>query len=74
MENKKGLFKKYIIQKADGSPMPEGGEYFVLRLDDKQKDDAHRSACVKAVLTYADEIENHLPELAKDLKAKYSGK
>lgn len=74
MENNKGLIKKYIISKANGSTVSEDAEYFVLRLDEKQKDDVHRNACVKAVLTYADEIENHLPELAKDLRAKYSDK
>jgi hypothetical protein len=28
-----GLFSKYIIQKADGSPVDPGAQYFVLRLD-----------------------------------------
>lgn len=28
-----GLFNKYIIQKADGSPIDPNAQYFVLRLD-----------------------------------------
>lgn len=70
MENT-GLINKYIVLKADGSLPADGAEYFVLRLDDKQKSKAHRSACIKAVLTYAEEIKDHLPELARDLRMKY---
>lgn len=33
MENGKGLFKKYVVTKADGSPVDPKAVYFVLRLD-----------------------------------------
>lgn len=52
-------------------PVSEGAEYFVLRLDSGSSDPVHIEACKKAVLVYADEIESHLPELAKDLREKY---
>lgn len=66
-----GLYSKYIIKKSNGSPVEEGAEYFVLRLDGKAKDKKHVEACRKAVLKYAYEIRDHLPELSKDLFAKY---
>lgn len=46
-------------------------EYFILRLDDKQKDPKHREACIKAVLCYADAIKDHLPQLSSDLIKRY---
>lgn len=47
-------------------------EYFVMRLDSGGKDRKHIAACRKAVLTYAEEIKDHLPELSKDLIERYS--
>ena len=44
----------------------------MLRLDNGGSDPKHIAACRKAILTYADEIEDHLPELARDLREKYS--
>jgi hypothetical protein len=67
----KGLIAKYIIHKLDGSPVDENAEYFVLRLDYKGKDKKHIDACRKAVLTYANEVKEHLPLLAKELIEKY---
>jgi hypothetical protein len=32
-ENPKGLYNKYIIQKADGTPVDPIAEYFTLRMD-----------------------------------------
>jgi hypothetical protein len=29
----KGLYDKYLVQKADGSPVEPGAKYFVLRYD-----------------------------------------
>lgn len=48
-----------------------GAEYFVLRLDKGGKDREHIKACRIGVHAYADAIEHHLPELAKDLKERY---
>lgn len=68
----KGLLNKYIISKANGQPIDEGAEYFVLRLDMKRcHDPEHVKACRRAVLTYATEIRNHLPLLAQELMEKY---
>jgi hypothetical protein len=69
MKNK-GLFGKYIIKKADGSPIDKGAEYFVLRLNG-DGDINHIEACKKAVLVYAEQIKDHLPLLSQDLIAKY---
>lgn len=66
-----GLYPKYIVKKSNGNPVDEKAEYFVLRLDDNGKDKKHIEACRKAVLKYAYEIRDHLPELSKDLFAKY---
>ncbi len=49
----------------------KGAEYFILRLDDGGKDPKHIDACRKAVLFYANEIKDHLPDLSKDLVKKY---
>lgn len=46
-------------------------EYFILRLDNKQKDPKHREACIKAVLCYAEAIKDHIPQLSKDLIERY---
>lgn len=66
-----GLIKKYFITKADGTEFPEDFDAFVLRLDEGQSDKIHLEACRKAVLTYAEEIKDHLPLLSQDLKTKY---
>ena len=71
-ENPNGLHGRYTVAKADGSPVDESAEYFVLRLDSGGNDPAHIAACRTAVMTYADEIEPHLPQLAADLRARYS--
>lgn len=47
-------------------------EYFVLRLDKNGSDPKHIKACRKAILTYCNEIKDHLPELAADLELRYS--
>jgi len=71
---KKGLLPKYRITKANGQPMDEGAEYFVLRLDDGGGDKRHIEACRAAILTYAEQIADHLPLLAKDIIEKYGTK
>lgn len=77
-ENPKGLHQKYYIQKiiGDGTliPVDEGAEYFVLKLNEpllNQPEYEHRKACRIAVNAYANAIQHHLPELAKDLKERY---
>lgn len=62
MADKRGLYSKYIIEKADGSPVDPDAYYFVLRLD------ADRAAR-HAARTYARDIESTNPGLAADLRA-----
>lgn len=64
-------FEKYrhITKEVD-----KEAEYFVLRLDDGGKDPKHIAACRVAINAYADAIESHLPELAKDLRERYAAK
>jgi len=68
MNSEKGLLPKYNVKKANGTPVDPNAKYFVLRYDEGQKDENHRIACIKALSAYADAIEPHIPELAKDLK------
>lgn len=65
-----GLYNKYIIQKSNGKPLDDGAEYFVLRMDDGG-DKEHFLASRKAIITYAEAIKDHLPELYKDLAERY---
>lgn len=66
-----GLCQNYIVHKADGSPVDPEAEFFVLRLDNKQKDRIHAQACREAILAYAFAIKFHLPKLYDDLIKKY---
>lgn len=68
-----GITRKYNITKVDGSPVDESAEYFVLRLDDKG-DAKHVEAGRKAMLTYAREIGEENPTLAKDIRDRYAEK
>ncbi len=52
------LHKKYLISKANGDPIDEGAEYFVLRLDT----DVHAQI---AAICYAHAITPENPELAR---------
>jgi len=49
----------------------ENSEYFLLRLDLNGTDLTHVKASRIAAHSYADAIENHLPEVAKDIREKY---
>jgi len=72
MKNKdKGLLPKYIITKADGSPVDPRAEYFVLRVDKHAADQIHAEACRRAIVRYAIEVQSHLPVLSKELRLKY---
>lgn len=54
----KGLYKKYIVQKADGTEIDKNADYFVLRLD---TDEAAR----KALIEYAKYTNNN--NLVRDI-------
>ena len=71
-DNPNGLHARYHVEKTDGTPIDPRAEYFLLRVDEFGKDPKHISACRKAVLMYAEEIKEHLPELSKDLIQRYS--
>ena len=62
---KKGLYGKYVIEKADGSEVDKGADYFVLRLDK----DIHAR---KAALGYAESVSNENPILAIELNKRIS--
>lgn len=70
-QNPKGLHQRYVVSKTSGEPVDETAEYFILRLDSGGSDPKHINACRKAVLTYANEIKEHLPELSRDLIDRY---
>ena len=71
-ENPNGLYGRYIVEKVSGEPVDENAEYFILRLDKYGDDPKHIAACRKAILTYANEIKEHLPKLSSDLLERYS--
>jgi hypothetical protein len=57
----KGLYGKYVIQKADGEPVDPKAVYFTMRLDT----DAHAREAVRA---YIRSCRYEHPELARDLE------
>lgn len=63
-ENNTGLYDKYRIEKADGSPVDPDGVYFVLRLDG---DSDYASASRLALATYSCSIGTTNRKLADDL-------
>lgn len=65
-ENSIGLYNKYIISRQDGTSIDPNNFYFVLKLEG-EGDLIHIAACRKAILTYAKEIENYLPELSQNI-------
>ena len=67
-DNKKGLYNKYIVSKANGNPVDESAQYFVLRIDPFGDDINHIKACHSACLEYAKKIEPFIPMLAVDLR------
>lgn len=71
-DSKRGLYQRYVVSKSDGTPIDPKAEYFILRLDPFGSDPWHINAGRAAVLLYAQIIEKILPELAKDLREKYS--
>ncbi len=71
-ENPNGLHGRYIVEKVSGEPIDDDAEYFILRVDKNGSDPKHIAACRKAVITYANEIKDHLPKLASDIIERYS--
>ena len=70
-KNPNGLHNKYVISRTDVTPIDPENVYFILKLEG-EGDSIHMDACRKAVLKYADEIEGYIPQLAKDLRERYS--
>jgi hypothetical protein len=76
---RKYVGKRYIGNNFFGEPVYEpefedvdpNAEYFVMRLDVGGSDLKHIAACRVGIHAYADAIEPHLPELAKDLRERY---
>lgn len=58
-----GIYGKYIVSKADATPVDPDAFYFVLRLDTD-------AAARNAIVHYADEIMESNPALAKELMAR----
>ncbi len=71
MSIEKGIQKKYIISRLDGTPINPENKYFILKVDGIG-DPEHILASRKAILEYAKAIEHHIPELAKDIFKTYS--
>lgn len=61
LDERKGLYGKYRIEKADGSPVDPKAIYFTLRLDTDQ----HARAAIRA---YIESCRAEQPELARDLE------
>jgi hypothetical protein len=64
----RGLYNKFIVQRADGSDAPggkhHGCEYFVL-------DVTHDKYAAAALRAYAEACATEYPLLARDLRFKY---
>lgn len=63
-----GLFRKFVVNRVDGSDAPggkhHGCEYFVLDLD-------HDKAAPAALVAYAEAVAETHPQLAADLRARF---
>lgn len=51
-QNPEGLHRRYIVSRADGSPVDPSAVYFVLRLDSGGSDATHIAACRAAARAY----------------------
>lgn len=69
-DENRGLYRKYRIERTDGSSAPGGKhercEYFVLDL-------VHDEFAFPALLAYADACAGKYPELAADLRRRAVG-
>lgn len=61
MQMTKGLYGKYKIEKADGTPINPQAQYFILRLDT----DPYARRAVRTYIKYMHTVN---PQLASDLK------
>ena len=64
MPQQQGLFGKFLIQKADGSPISPSAKYIVLRYDAESEDG---SAARHAIIAYARFINQSNPGFSRDL-------
>lgn len=62
----KGLYNKYIIQKANGKPLSPSFYAIVLRIDGSRYVDA----CRKGSLAFAEAVRNENPLLSNDIQNK----
>lgn len=60
----KGLYQKYIIQKANGKSLAPNFEAIVLRIDDGR----YVYACRAGVAAFAEAVREHNPILADDIQ------
>ena len=61
MEKGRGLYRKYEVRKADGTPVDPHAIYFTLRIDT----DRHAWVAIRA---YIESCREEEPELAADLE------
>jgi hypothetical protein len=66
-DNPEGLYRKYNITKADGSPCNPKAKYFVLRLDWNGSDKDHVEVCRMAARTYIRNAPKRLQKVASEL-------
>ena len=59
----KGLYNKYIVQKADGSPVDPDAFYLVLRLDKGE----YLEACRAGAISFAHLVTDLNSELSADI-------
>ena len=59
-----GLFRKYLVAKADGSELEPEAKYFVIRYDAAAK---HGSQGRAALKLYSAGIKFSMPDLAEEL-------
>lgn len=65
----KGLYNKYVVHKADGSPVDPSARYLVLRLDAGE----YVTACRAAAAVFARRVSFRNPQLAADLETVLAG-
>ena len=65
-ESQKGLYQKYIVNKANGNPLAEGFYAIVLRIDGG----LYVDACRKGIYAFAEAVRWDNPKLADDLLLK----
>ena len=64
-EKPKGLYRKYVVTKANGKPIDPNAEFLVLRLDGGQ----YVTACRDAARRFAASVERQNSVLSRDIIA-----